>query len=482
MRQSKRTLSWHTLRRPVVWAASVVLLVTAPSWAQVQFPAQPQTVAECEAAAERGRQGARMEQQQGENLSHQRDAFQVSRDCFSNKACSDNYYRQKEAFNRQIMEHFRRRDAIHREVDAGLRACRYAAAAAERQREEEKRMAQERQRDFERQQREAQRDVAERQREALQQQREAQQRQLDMQRQRQDQQADNVRRQAEIAATMSEQLRRQQQAQLERANRSSANPERNEPRIIGNLPPSAYAPEQRNTARAVYTPDQQEQVRLATEQARQDRVRQQNEMEAQVLQDLGRQLLASVRGTVRPPSPTALARGLGSGLTEGAAARSDLLDAAFNPQGARYTEIDERVKAADRTQREINARRGISPVAGQISGDAYAGTGAMQRGTMAEAERMFNLIDSMGPTSPWPAASPGPSPVPAAAASTNLAPPPTPDTASEPVLAPAPLTPGFKSVSECRPLAGAAQKACMEQVCATLAGVGQPLCAPYRAR
>jgi hypothetical protein len=456
--------------RWVTRSASVLLMMAAPAWAQVQFPPQPQSVAECEAAAERGRHGARMEQQQGENLSRQRDAFQVPRECFGNDHCRNNYYRQKQIFNQQIGEHWRRRDAIHREVDIGLRACRQTAMAAERQREEEKRMAQERQREFERQQREAQRDAAERQREQLQQQREAQQRQAELQRQRQDQQADFMRRQAEIAAMMSDQLRRQQQAQLERANRSSANPERNEPRVIGSLPPSPYAPEQRNVPRAVYTPDQQEHARLAAEQARQEQQRQQGQAEAQVLQYLARQAWASAKGSVLPPSNRALARGMGIGLKEGAEARSDLLDGSFNPQGDRYAEIDERVKAADRLQRELNARRGITPVAGQMSGDAYAGIGAMQRRTMGDADRMFSLIDSMGPTSPWPAAPP----------SAPIVLPP----ASEPPPAPPPepAPPSYRSLAECRSLTGAQQKACMEQVCTTLAGVGQPMCAPYRAR
>ena len=462
--------------RLATWSAGVLLLMAslAPVRAQVQFPPQPQSVAECEAAAERGRQGARIEHQQGEYLHRQSNGLQVPRECFSNDACRNNYYRQKEIFHRQISEHYRRRDAIYREVDIGLRACRQTASAVERQREEEKRMAQERQREFERQQREAQRDAAERQREQLQQQREAQQRQFELQRQRQDQQADHMRRQAEMAATMSEQLRRQQQAQLERANRSSANPERNEPRVIGTLPPSPYAPEQRNLPRAVYTPDQQEQARLAAEQARQDQLRQESQMEAQVLQYLARQTWASITGRVVPPSDRALARGAGIALREGAEARAELLDGTLNPQGDRYLEIDERVKAADRLQRELNARRGITPVAGQIAGDAYAGIGAMQRRTMGDADRMFSLIDSMGPTSPWPATRPAPPP-PAAADGPPAGPAPA---------APPPDTelPAYKSLAECRVLSGGPQKTCMEQVCPTLAGVGQPICAPYRAR
>ncbi len=484
------------LRRAALAAG---LLCAAGGAAAFQFPRNPQSQAECDAAAEPGRAQARHEHERGSALNSQSNNIRTPPGCFSNEHCRSQYYAQKQQLHQQVMEHFRRRDEIQRQVDAGLRACKSVAAANERQREEAERQAreqqrqreqmqrqaeerqreaerqqrdaqrqaQDRQRDLERQQREAQRDAAERQRDA---QRDAQERQQAFQRQQQQQQADFQRRQAELGAAMSDQLRRLQAAELERAQRAAGDPARNEPRIIGSLPPPNDAPGMRNAPRLVETPD----TRLQAQQQVQQQQRQQQELEARILRDLGQQVWASVRGGVRATRPGVDQPDLRTvrRLAQGDAARADMLDAALNPDGARYAEIDERVRAADRANRSINALRGISPGAGQVAGDAYAGVGAQQQRTWQLFDQALTQIDAMGPTSPWPAPPPPPPPPTAAPAPAPPAPaPPAP-----------PPVPAARSVAECMASPAAQQAACLAQVCTTSAGIGQPRCAPYRAQ
>lgn len=456
------------------WLGIWLLSLPALGWSQVRFPAQPQSVAECEQAAEAGRNLARQHQQQGEALSRQRDSRHPTASCFSDPRCSSNYYRQGEEFNRQIGEQWRLRDQIYREVDIGLRSCTYAARAVERQREEQQRLALDRQRELERQQREAQRDAQERQREASERQREAQQRQADMLRQQREHQATMNQRLADAGAAMSEQLRRLQQADLERANRASGLGSRNEPRVIATLPPQDHAPDQRNSPRVIYTPEQREAARQEAEQAQREQQRRQDEQTGAILRGLAEQAWASARGGKAALRPGASLddKDVERALGDGADARSRILDAAFNPDGRRFAEVDERVRRADQANREINARRGISPLAGQMAADAYSGTGAAQNRTLGLFERTLSQLDGMAPTSPWPAAPPAATTAPAR----SITPPPPP--AARPAE-PAPPEP--KTVAECLAMAGAEQEACLSKVCPGRAGLGQPRCVRFRA-
>lgn len=473
--------------------AGVTLLIAESAYA-FQFPHNPQSQAECEAAAEPGRAQARHEHNQGSALNSQSNALSPPAGCFQNERCRTQYYAQKSQMNQRIMEHFRRRDEIQRQVDSGLRACRTAAAANERQREEAKRLAderqreqerqraemerqqresqrqaQERQRDQERQQRDAQRSAADRQREAqrdaAERQRDAQQRQNDFQRQQQAQQSDFMRRQAEQGAAKSEQLRRMQAAELERAQRASGDTARNEPRIIGNLPPSSYAPDTRNQPRPFNAPNTPE-----THQQTQDQARQLQEQEARILRDIGRQIYVSVRGGMRvakpgsdPTDPRTVRR-----LAQGDAARADILNTALNPDGARQADIDERVRAADRANRSINALRGITPAAGQVAGDAYAGIGAQQQRTWQLFDQALTQIDAMGPTSPWTA-----SPAPTSNATPSNA--PAPPQASSGAIPPS-------SISQCLTGPAAEMRACLTKFCSTAAGMRQSDCEAYRSQ
>ncbi|GEM_PF-6641257 len=200
--------------------------------AQINYPRDPQTTAECDAAWERVKQQVHQQQMLGERALGQRDAVERQRQAACSRMvgapnngywrCTEPYNEQQREYNRIGGEHFHERDAIESAGRGPDQACRQIAKAHEMQRarEEDARKQQERQQheNLARQQ-EAQREAAARQQEAQRQQdaerqREATARQQEAERQRRDmaaRQEQAERQQREIAAQQREIAQRQRE-------------------------------------------------------------------------------------------------------------------------------------------------------------------------------------------------------------------------------------------------------------------------------
>ena len=279
-----------------------------------------------------------------------------------------------------------------RETTTMARACRQTANAHIQQEQRQKDAAERSRRESESRQRQAQAQAQEAQ-----------------QRQQREKQNENDRREREAAHAKSEALRRQQAAELERANRSQ--PRAPESRVIMQAPPSYQ--DRTPGPRIVQTP----QMRAAAEaEARQQKNADEAQIraqEAKALQAIGKQLIGSATGSAgaelkeSADLPTQLVGkgGLSAGKKLGAEARKDVLDSAFNPNGDSDAGVNRVVKDASRLSRSVEKTPLSNPVAGQMQRDALEGIGSNANRATGDINRAFKEFDRSN--APPPAQSTG---------------------------------------------------------------------------
>jgi hypothetical protein len=166
-------------------------------------------------------------------------------------------------------------------------------------------------------------------------------------------------------------MRAQQQADLDRARQQA---ERNQPRVIGQVPGGYYDPATRNDPRAVQTPQMQAQARIAAEQS----AREQRAREAQVLRDLA------------------------AGLVTGDHSRAGnaAIERTLNPGGTRDPAIDSRVERAKQENADMNERRQITPIATEFANAGLTGVGAAQNNAAGQLAGATDQIASLSNTPP----------------------------------------------------------------------------------
>lgn len=325
--------------------------------AQIRFPSNPTSSAQCDAGAAQWKAMYRQHQELASQGIANRNRLHLSRDCAGNERCRAQYYHQAGEYHKIISHHHQERDRIEREGRSAERACRTVAQAHERQAEQQRQVAEENRRMQERHANE-QRRMAEA----------------------------NERRTREA---YEENQRRQYAAQLEQQRRQT---ERNQPRVIAQTNPGYY--DNRNAPRVVQTPQQAAQSRIEAQQRQQL----QQQQEAQALRDVATQLTNMAEVIASPPDPrqpAAPQMDRGRRLAaENDAARRRMLDTGLNPQGHQNAQLNSTVGNVQETNTRMN--RG-GPVVTQIQNDAYAATGSVANSTLGQYDQaMANATTGAG--------------------------------------------------------------------------------------
>lgn len=318
------------------------LLSAFPVFAvQVQFPSKPTDPDQCRPPAAVAIRALQDERHQRMTESHARGREWM-------RQCEQRYqtagqtvacYKQGDHIGQQYNNYVRQQEANVRQVEAARRQCEEVARENQQ--------------------------IIGRQRE--------QEAQMRRQQEHQHQQAQQAERAQ--AAARSEAMRAQQQADLERARQQA---ERNQPRVIGQVPGGYYDPATRNDPRAVQTPQQQAQARIDAEQnARAQRAR-----DAQTMRDV----VADVA--------TALVTG------DRSRAGNAALERTLNPGGTRDATIDSRVERARQENADMNERRGITPLATEFADASLTGIGASHNNTVGNFAGATDQMASLSNTAP----------------------------------------------------------------------------------
>jgi len=335
---------------------------------QVSFPTRPTDPEQCGPPASVAIRQLSQERSQRMNDSHARSRewmrqceqrYSVTRDVVS---C----YKQGEQIGRQYDEYARQQEADVRSIEEARRRCEEVARENQR--------------------------IIGRQKEMEAQMRQQQQQQLQ-------QQAENDRRVQEQRNRQEYETRQREAyaAQLEAQRRQQ---ERNQPRLIAQVPGGNYESGTRNDSRAVQTPQMQAQARIEAEQRARAEQQQVRAQEQQAMQDIARQLLASATAaTVGSKAAVGTAR------AEGIDARRDMLERALNPNDTQNAALDETVKLATRENAAINRARGISGVESQVARDAYAGTGSAMNNAIGQLDGALAQSASLNAPAPLQTAS-----------------------------------------------------------------------------
>ena len=402
-------------------------LAAAPAMAQIRYPSNPQTQADCDGPAQQWKAQWHHEQNTASQLISQRNAVKPPPGCFGNDHCRNNYYATMSRFHEAIGKHHAERDRIEREGNALDRACRATARAHEQQAEQQRRMAEEQRRQME------------------QQQREAQARQQDLQRQQQAAQQAAQQQQQQQQQAQQRQIAAQQQAQQEAYRAQQAEQQRQ------------IAAQQRQAAEQQIANQQRaQQAGLVAAQQQADRIAAQQQLVTQlsaIQRETERaqaqeQQRAAIAATADVARASRQYSGLNSAVNERDAAtsvaktqvelsrqvsaaaghaRREAMDAAINPDGASHARIDAGVDAAKDLNSQINRSRGVTPLATQIANDAYSGIGSVQNRVLGDYDRAMSNIDSLNtppPSRPAPPSAPAPRPLPPLVSIDDLATPP----------------------------------------------------------
>lgn len=441
----------RSLPARALWGLCCVL-ASFPAAAQIRYPNNPQTQAECEVAAEQWKVQYRREHEAGSRLGAQSDAIRPPQGCFGNDYCRNNFYATKKQLHEQTMQHYRERDRIEREGSAMDRNCRATARANEQQAEAQKRMAEEQRRQQEQQQREAlarQQDMQrqqqaaqqaaqqqqqlaqQRQQEAYRQQQADQQRQIaEQQRQAADQQRRMIDQQQQIAnqqrAQQINQIAAQQQlaAQLSAMQRDAERAQDRQPRVIAELPSRPYD----NAPRLVQTPEMRAQAatEAAQEQERQRRAEAQALRDTLTPQGVSQQLGTTIEQMNKGAGSIDRARQAGSdaefnkaygdgmkAANKASQAQSEAIGKVLNPRGDSYERINSGVSAAQKLNSESNDARG-NPLAGDAANRSYSAIGALENRYLGDFDRAMaptTRLDDLNTPAPRPSPPPPPRPL-----------------------------------------------------------------------
>ena len=424
----------HTVPLNCVLVLAAAFLATPSASAQVRYPSNPQTQAECDGPTERWKAMWQREQDTARQYMAQRDAIKPPPGCFGNDHCRNNYYATSKRIHEEVGKHHNERDRIEREGRAADQACRATARAHEQQAEAHRRVAEENRKRIEQQQREMQA----RQQDAQREQQAAQQRQMAEQQQRQEQHQRQVaqqQRQEHAAQQQQQQQQAAQQHQLAEQQRQIATQQRNQqayqaaqqllasqlsalardaeraqarqPRVIAELP----APAIDNRPRSFQTPEMQSRAAVAeaAEQARQ--VEEQRQGTVAVLKELATgqrsvsRLASAVNGKDAATSVFKTEMALGrEAAAVGSHARHEALDAVFNRHGDRNAKIDDAVDNAKLINSVANNSRvsPMSPAIAQIGNDGLSATGSVINSAVGDFGRTFapSNLDALNTSAP----------------------------------------------------------------------------------
>ena len=298
--------------------------------AQVQFPGNPTSISQCEAAMERATALYMNHSRLQDMYSAQRRQVdnQLSNSCRGSRdfsRCAEPYRQQMHVLYEKSSGHYQEYVRIKGEAVRQNNACRSVAHAHEQQAEQQRRMAEESRRAQERR-------VEEQRRNAEQNERRVQE--------------ENNRREYEA---------RQRQAHTEQLEAQRRQQERNQPRVIAQTNPGYY--DNRNAPQVVQTP----QTRAAQLQEQQAAAQRQRQQETQALGDAMRNLGEAMGGNT--------GRTDASGLMRHSAGAAE-------------------------TNAAINAGRGGSPVAGAIGSAGIAAAGARGTGAISTLDQSLAGVSS----------------------------------------------------------------------------------------
>lgn len=326
--------------------------VCLPVMAQVQFPSNPTSTAQCDSPYEKANALSQQHHNQGALSGTQ--AGQVDRQGWANcRGLSDSYNNRQwsqcinpyTARSRQLYDiasqHYRERDRIQQEARQLKNHCYQIAKAHEQQADNQRRVAEENQR--------RQHEAQLRQRaEAERQQREAERQQQLTENQRRHEEAER----RQLAANARAREEAQQRYLEQQARQSGARAaEQNQPRVVGQIPQNSYS----NEPRITKTPDYAAQAQAAAARAQEER----KLAEAQALRDT----LSNAASTFR------------------------------HPQNSNVNQQLTRAGLASETNTAINAGRGGSPVAGAIGSSALATAGAKTAESLNQFNQASKQID-----------------------------------------------------------------------------------------
>ena len=327
--------------------------------AQVQFPGNPTSISQCEAAMERATALYMNHSRLQDMYSAQRKQVdnQLSNSCRGSRdfsRCAEPYRQQMHALYEKSSGHYHEYVRIKGEAVRQNNACRSVARAHEQQVEQQRAMAEENRRSQERRTEEQRRNAEQNERRA---------------------QEENNRREYEA---------RQRQANAAQLEAQRVQQERNQPRVIAQTNPGYY--DNRNAQRIVQTPEQAARSRAEAQQQLQQ------QQQAQLTRDALTQLGNMVDAASNPPNPQQpvgpqmdRARRLAGENDE---ARRRMLDIPLNPQGHQNSQLNSTVRDVQEVNQRMN--RG-GPAVTQIQNDAYAATGSVTNNALGQFDQAMSV-------------------------------------------------------------------------------------------